>query len=69
MFVALVTHHAKRMRHIAIRRLSGCKIFSHIILQTARFSESKFVEHKTCVMIFSTTCIWNVSHIKKDSVR
>ena len=38
--VALVTQHAKRMRHIAIRGLSRSTTFSHIS-QTARFFRKK----------------------------
>ena len=28
-----------------------------------------FTEHNTFVLIFSTTCIWNISHFKKNSAR
>jgi hypothetical protein len=31
-FLALVIHHAMRMRRIVFCNLSGCKIFFHIIL-------------------------------------
>jgi hypothetical protein len=31
--------------------------------------KKKSVEHKTCVLIFSTTFIWNVSHFHKISER
>jgi len=30
-FVALVIQHAKRMRHIVIYGMPGCKVFFHII--------------------------------------
>jgi hypothetical protein len=36
-FVALVTQHAMRMRHIVICGLSGSTVFSNIISKTARF--------------------------------
>ena len=46
--------------------LSGSTIFFQIISQTARFSWIS-VEHKMCILVFSTTCLWNVSHSKKNS--
>ena len=45
-------------------------VFSpHIISQIARFSKKKIIEHKMCVLIFSTTFVWNISHSKKNSAR
>jgi hypothetical protein len=52
--VALVIQHTKGIRRAIICVLSGCTIFIHIILQTARFSKKKVIQHKMCVLIFST---------------
>jgi len=41
----------------------------HMISQTALFSGKRFIEHKMCVSVFSTTFVWNVSHSKKNSAR
>jgi hypothetical protein len=48
--------------------MSGCAVFFHIILQTARFSGKKSLNTK-CVLIFSRTFVWNISHSKKNSAR
>jgi hypothetical protein len=31
--------------------------------------QKKVIEHKMCVLIFSTTFVWNISHPKKNSAR
>jgi extradiol dioxygenase family protein len=51
MLVALGIQHARHMRHIVIRGLSGCIIFFHIISQMAQCSKKKVTEHKVCVLI------------------
>jgi hypothetical protein len=43
--------------------------FSHIISKTARFCERKVLDHKMCVLIFSTTFVRNISHSKNNSAR
>jgi hypothetical protein len=41
--------------YIVICGLSSCAAFLYIILQMARFSKEKYMKHKICVWIFSTT--------------
>ena len=46
---------------VAIYGLSGCTVFLYIILQTARFSVRKFIEHKMPILIFPITLLWSIS--------
>jgi len=55
----------KHMRHIVICGLPLSTIFSHNISQKTQFSGKKVIEHKMCVLIFSTTFVWNISNFKK----
>jgi hypothetical protein len=63
-FLALDTKREMCMRHIVVCVLPGTTTFFHIILQTQEFS-GNVVEHKTCVLIFSTKFARNIFHSKK----
>ena len=64
-FVDLGIQRALLMRRIAICGLSGSKISLHVISRTARFSKN-VIEHKKCVLIFSTNFVGNISHSTKN---
>jgi hypothetical protein len=64
-FVDLGIQYAMRMRHIVICEVPWSTIFFHIISQTTGFSGEKVIDHKMCVLIFSTIFIRNISHSKK----
>jgi hypothetical protein len=55
-FVALVTQHAKRLRHIAshLWPVRQYRIFPHYLIHGTIFEKKKVTECKTCVLIFST---------------
>ena len=67
-FVALVIQHAIRMRHVVICGLSVSTIFFQLS-HKRHDSRKNVTEHKMCVVIFSTTFIWNISHSKKNWAR
>jgi hypothetical protein len=54
-----------RMRHIVICGLSGSKYFSTLSHKRHDFLRKKKVEHKMCVLIFSTTFVLNICHSMK----
>jgi hypothetical protein len=62
-FVALVMQHAKRMRH-HLRSTLVYSIFPHYLIKGTIFGK-KVIEHKMCVLIFSTTFVCNIYHCKK----
>jgi hypothetical protein len=43
--------------------------FRHYLTNGTIFGGKKVTEYKMCVLIFSTTVIWNISHSKKNSAR
>jgi hypothetical protein len=61
---------AMRMRHIVICGLLRSTIFSILSRKRHDFRGGGGVtEHKMCVLIFSTTFVWNISHCKKNWAR
>jgi hypothetical protein len=58
--------------YIFICGLSVSTILFNLIPQTARFSRGGgggVNEHKLCILIFSTTFVWNISHSKNEWMR
>jgi hypothetical protein len=45
-----------------------CNIFPHYLMKGTIF-EKKVIEHKMCVLIFSTTFVWNISYSKNNGAR
>ena len=69
---ASVTQHAKRMRRIRLPSVAcpALPYFSTLYHKRYDFlGGKKFIEHKMCVLIFSTTFVWNISHSKKKKAR
>ena len=61
---------AHALYYIFICGLFLSKILFHIISQTTRFSRGGGVnEYKLCILIFSTTFVWNISHSKNEWMR
>ena len=68
--VALFIQHATRINH---------NVFSFVAFLTSTYFSTlshiredfrkKVIEHKVCVLIFSTTFIYNISYSKKNSAR
>ena len=69
-FVVLVAQHAKRIvRIIASFVASMALSYFSTLPYKGHYIRKKVTEHKICVLIFSTTFIWNISHFKKNCVR
>ena len=62
--VALITQHAM---HHHIASLASPHFWYY--LKNGTIFEKKVTKHKRCILIFSTTFIWNISYSKKNSVR
>ena len=62
MSVSLGIQHAMRMRRIILPcwpfRLYN--IFPHYLINGTIFEKKKVIEYKMCVLIFSTTLVWNL---------
>jgi hypothetical protein len=56
-----------RMRHIVISGLSGSTILFPTLSNERHELRNKVTEHEMCVLFFSTTFVWNISHPKKNS--
>jgi hypothetical protein len=67
-FVPLSIQCAMRMRHIVVCGLFRSTVSFHIISKKARFKK-KVIEHKTCVLIFSTILTCSISHSKMKWAR
>jgi len=66
--VALGIQHAMRMLHIAICGLPALRYFSTLSHKRSDFRQKDFGNTK-CVLISSTTSVWNISHSKKNWAR
>jgi len=67
MFLALLIHHAMRMRRIILSSVScpAVQYFSTLSHKRHDFRK-KVIEHRMCVLIFCTIFVWNISHSKKN---
>ena len=57
---ALVIQHAKRLRRIILSSVAWLAVPYFSTLSHKRFSQ-KVIKRKMCILIFSTTFIWNIS--------
>jgi hypothetical protein len=68
--VALVVQNAMHMCHVILSSVASLALpyFSTLTHKWHDFQKN-ITEHTMCVLIFSTTFIWNISHSKKNWVR
>jgi len=62
-FVASFIQHAMHMCHLSSVACLALQYFSTLLHNWQDFRK-KVIENKMCVLIFSTTCVWNISHSK-----
>ena len=49
-----------------LRPVRVYNIFPHYLINVTILRKKKVTEHKMCVLIFSTTFVWNISHSKEE---
>ena len=68
--VSFVIQHAMRMRSMTMSTVTCLALPYFSTLSHKRHDfRGGVIEHKMCVLIFSTTFVWNISHPKKNSGR
>jgi len=67
--VASVVQHVKHMCYIMLSSVASMAppYFSTLSSHKPHDLQKTLSEHKMCVLIFSTTFVWNISHSKKKS--
>jgi hypothetical protein len=65
-YIALVTQHGKRMRHVVIWPVRLHHSSPHHVSNGTSFGTTN--GHEMCTLIFSTTFIWSTSHFTNNSV-
>ena len=70
-FVAVGIQHAMRVRRVVIFNLLGFhNIFPHCLINATIFEKKKrAVQHKMCVLVFSTNFIQKIYHSKENLTR
>jgi len=68
-FVALVIQHAKFMGHI-ILSFVACQALPYFLTLSHKWYGfwEKVIDHKVCVLIFSTPDVCNISHSEQNAV-
>ena len=65
----IVIQHAVRMHHIVISSLPALQYFSTLSHKRYDFRRKKNTRYKMCVLIFSTSFVWNISSSRKKWAR
>jgi hypothetical protein len=65
LYVALVTQHARHMHHIILSSVA-CLAIPCLCTLCHKWHDlwKKVIVQKVCGLIFSTTFVWNISHVK-----